>query len=199
MIIGVIQLVLRSRWPGGLAKRVPESVLAGFTTGVGLKLLDSQIPEVLGFDYRVFELAQMMHRPAWLHHVSWLAAVCGLFVAFLVSSTQFKRFPAAIVGIGLITAVSAYLHWNLERVGAVHRVDPAPRSSRASPTSAGSTSPSATLPLALLAAVESLLSARAVDRMTPDVRSPTTPTSSSSARASPTSASGSSRGCPSRA
>ena len=41
---------------GRLMRFVPESVLAGFTTGVGLKLLDNQIPELLGFDYRVLEL-----------------------------------------------------------------------------------------------------------------------------------------------
>jgi len=168
IIIGVLQLILAFSLAGRLGRRVPESVLAGFTTGVGLKLLDSQIPEVLGFDYRVFELAQMMHRPAWLHHVSWIAVVSGLFVAFLVSSTrQMKRFPAAIVGIGLVTAVSIYLHWNLERVGAVSASIPRP-TFPAIPDERWIDLVTATLPLALLAAVESLLSARALDRMTPD-------------------------------
>ena len=41
---------------------------------------------ILGFDYRVSELAMMMSRPEWLHEVSWLSVVCGLFVAFLVVS-----------------------------------------------------------------------------------------------------------------
>jgi SulP family sulfate permease len=170
VIIGVVQLTLSAAGAGGVMKRVPESVLAGFTTGVGLKLLDSQIPEVLGFDYRVFELAQMMHRPAWLHHVSWLAAVCGLFVAFMVTTLQpFKRFPAAIVAIGAITFVSAYLHWDIERVGAVTATLPHP----ALPIVADERwldLAVKTLPIALLAGVESLLSARAVDRMLPDAK-----------------------------
>ena len=170
ILIGAIQLVLSFSLAGRLGRRVPESVLAGFTTGVGLKLLDSQIPEVLGFDYRVFELAQMMHRPAWLHHVSWIAVVSGLFVAFLVSSTRnMKRFPAAIVGIGLITAVSIYLRWDIERVGAVSAAIPRP-SFPSIPDERWIDLATATLPLALLAAVESLLSARAVDRMTPEFK-----------------------------
>jgi SulP family sulfate permease len=100
LLVGVFQLVLAFTRAGQLMGRVPESVLAGFTTGVGLKLLDQQLPELLGFDYRVSELAMMLHRPDWLHEVEWLAVVSGLFVALLVVGTaRFKRFPAAIVGV----------------------------------------------------------------------------------------------------
>ncbi len=168
VIIGLIQLLMALSRAGRLAKYVPESVLAGFTTGVGLKLLDAQVPELLGFDYRVSELAAMMHRPEWLREVEWLAAVSGLTVAlFVVGTRQFKRFPAALVAVGAVTFVANYLDWDITRVGAVP-----------------STLPSAVLPivhddqwldlftlalpLALLAAVESLLSASAIDRMAPD-------------------------------
>ena len=54
ILVGGFQLVLAFTRAGHLMEHVPESVLAGFTTGVGLKLLDQQIPELLGFDYRVF-------------------------------------------------------------------------------------------------------------------------------------------------
>lgn len=166
LVIGVLQLGLASSGLGKLVD-VPESVLAGFTTGVGLKLLDSQIPEVLGFDYRVVELAQMMHRPAWLHKVSWLAAMCGLFVAFLVTTTaRFRRFPAAIVGIGAIAFVATYLGWNIERVGTIPSTFPAP-SLPTVPDERWLDLLFAAVPLGLLASVESLLSARAIDRMVP--------------------------------
>ena len=39
VMVGVFQLILGFTRAGGLMKHVPESVLAGFTTGVGLKLL----------------------------------------------------------------------------------------------------------------------------------------------------------------
>jgi SulP family sulfate permease len=165
LLVGAIELALGLGRLGRLAARVPDAVLSGFTTGVGLKLLDGQIPEVLGFDYRVVDLAQMMHRPAWLHHVSWLGAMCGLGVAFLVVSTQhLRRFPAAIVGIAIVTFVSGYLGWDIERVGAVPSEFPAP-SLPVLPDERWLDLLIATLPLGLLAAVESLLSARAVDRM----------------------------------
>ncbi len=47
--IVALALALALALAGRVIKFVPESVLAGFTTGVGLKLLDQQVPELLGF------------------------------------------------------------------------------------------------------------------------------------------------------
>jgi SulP family sulfate permease len=170
LCVGLVQVVLSIATAGRLARLVPESVLAGFTTGVGVKLLDNQIPELLGFDYKVSELVEMMHRPHWLHDVSWLAVVCGLGVAMLVTTTKaYKRFPAALVGISVVTFLAVYLGWDIERVGAVPDRMPAP----AWPDFADEQWPElfvAAFPVALLAAVESLLSARVVDRMVPTAK-----------------------------
>ena len=88
--VGIVEVVLALALAGRVVRYVPESVLAGFTTGVGLKLLDGQIPELLGFPEVVdwasrgtptsIDLVTMMHHPRWLHDVSWLAAVSGVFV-----------------------------------------------------------------------------------------------------------------------
>jgi SulP family sulfate permease len=168
VMIGAIQLLLALSRAGRLARFVPESVLAGFTTGVGLKLFDSQVPELLGFDYRVSQLAAMMHRPEWLKEVEWLAAVSGLAVAlFVVGMRQFKRFPAAIVGVATVTFVSIYLKWDITRVGELPNALP-PFTLPVLRNDQWLDLFLATLPLALLAAVESLLSASAIDRMTPE-------------------------------
>ncbi|HYX36039.1 MAG TPA: SulP family inorganic anion transporter [Oligoflexus sp.] len=165
LIIGFVQIVLCSLAAGRFIRFVPEAVLAGFTTGVGLKLLDNQIPEFLGFNYTVFELATMLKRPSWLHEVSWLAVVCGLFVALLVTTFKpYKRFPAALVGIAIVTAVSVQLNWHLDRVGTIPALLPLPMIPSISDQQWLNLC-LATLPLALLAAIESLLSAQAVDRM----------------------------------
>jgi SulP family sulfate permease len=165
LIIGAVQIILCSLSAGRFMRFVPEAVLAGFTTGVGLKLLDNQIPEFLGFDYTVFEIASMIERPDWLHEVSWLSVVCGLFVAFLVTTCKpFKRFPAALIGIAIITAVSVQLNWRLDRVGTIPAILPWP----VMPDLAADMWMNLillTLPLALLAAIESLLSAQAIDRL----------------------------------
>jgi SulP family sulfate permease len=184
LIVGVVAMILSFTGAGKLMAKVPESVLAGFTTGVGIKLFDQQVPNFLGFPelvdaagnstgkpvYQFVDIAAMMHQPAWLHHVSLFSVVCGLFVAFLVvGAARFKRFPAAIVGIGLITFVSSYLHWNIERVGSIPAELP-PFSLPIIPEERWLDLLIKALPLALLAAVESLLSARSIDRMVPDLK-----------------------------
>jgi SulP family sulfate permease len=184
LMVGVLQVILTFSGAGKLMAKVPESVLAGFTTGVGIKLLDQQVPNFLGFPdlvdaagnstgkpvYQIVDIAQMMHRPAWLHHVSLFSVVCGLFVAFLVvGAARWKRFPAAIVGIGVITFVSTYLHWDIERVGNIPSTLPS-MSLPIVPDEAWLDLAAKALPLGLLAAVESLLSARSIDRMVPGMK-----------------------------
>ncbi len=172
LIIGVIQLALSLFGAGKLGKYVPESVLAGFTTGVGLKLLDGQIPELLGFpeifDYQTMDLAMMMHRPQWLHHVSWIATVSGLLVAFfIVALSKYKRVPAAAIAIVVVTFVSVYVNWDVQRVRDIGEL-PSKFPPFSTPVIADEKWLDLlikTLPIALLAALESLLSAQAVDRM----------------------------------
>ena len=186
--VGLVELALALALAGRVVKHVPESVLAGFTTGVGLKLLDQQLPELLGFPEVVdwasngatpstIDLFTMMHRPKWLHDVSWLAAVSGVFVAFSVTSMrQFRRFPAAIVSIAVITFISIYLKWDIERVASVGIVPsrfPSP-SLPIVPDERWIDLFLRASPLALLAAAESLLSASAVDRMA-EVKKPHDP------------------------
>ncbi|HZH03667.1 MAG TPA: SulP family inorganic anion transporter, partial [Myxococcaceae bacterium] len=166
------ELLLGLGRAGKLIRYLPESVLVGFTTGVGIKLLDQQIPELLGFDYKVYELTQMLHRPAWLREVSWFAVLSGLFVAFLVVGLRhFKRFPAALVGIAIVTAISDYVGWDVARVGSVPSSLPSPHLP-ALDSAQWLSLMVKVLPLAILAAAESLIAARAIQRMAPHVPEP---------------------------
>jgi sulfate permease, SulP family len=165
LVVGVTQLLVYGLRVSRHLAKLPEVVLAGFTTGVGLKILDQQIPEFLGFDYKLAELAKMMHRPHWLHEVSWHAAFCGIVVAFAVIALKpYKRFPAAIAGIALATFLASYLHWDIARVGNVPNRFPSPALPLVREDQWFDLIVAA-VPLGLLAAIESLLSASAVDRM----------------------------------
>ncbi|MFO0665921.1 MAG: SulP family inorganic anion transporter [Polyangiaceae bacterium] len=177
VMVGVLQITLGLLSAGRIGKYVPESVLAGFTTGVGIKLFDQQIPELLGFElstksYKLIDMAKMMHQPQWLHHVSWHSVVCGVIVAFMVTKLKpFKRFPAAIAGIGLTTFISVYLGWDVARVGEVPSTLPSP-SLPSIPDDKWLDLAALAVPLGLLASVESLLSASAIERMAPNLRKP---------------------------
>ena len=196
LVVGGVQLLLALGRAGKLMKFVPESVLAGFTTGVGLKLLDQQIPELLGIDYRVADLMRMMHEVKWLHEVSWLSAFSGLAVAFSWwPRAHLKRFPAAMVGMALVTFLASLPDWDIERVGERARPSlPAP-SLPDLPTSAGwSSCSSAAARHPRRRRVAPVRAARSTAWRRQ--RSPTTPTSSCSARASPTSCAGFCGGMP---
>ena len=166
LIVGFVQLAMSFLQAGRYARFVPEIVLAGFTTGVGLKLLDQQLPELLGFDYRVQEMASMMHEPQWLHEVSLTSFAAGLAVMFfLVAMRPYKRFPAALFALILVTFVSQYEDSGLKTVGDL----PSGLPSLMFPQIADNMWVDiilAAVPLGLLAGVESLLSASAIDRMT---------------------------------
>ncbi|BBH53542.1 SulP family inorganic anion transporter [Fluviispira sanaruensis] len=171
IIIAFVQLLLCLLKAGRFIKYMPEAVLVGFTTGVGLKLLDNQFPELLGFNNSIFAISKILDKSDWLHEVSWHAVVCGLVVALLVTSCkQFKRFPAAFVGIVIVTEVSTRLDWGIQRVGSIPSFLPLP------------SMPilgfdkwihllALAIPLAFLASIESLLSAQAIDRIAQNKKS----------------------------
>lgn len=168
ILVGAMQLAFFFARAGKLAKYVPESVLAGFVTGVGLTLLNQQIPLLLDVEHRVSDLILGLSAPVWLNDVNWFAVLAGMFVILFVLGLQkFKKFPAAIVGIALATGLATYLNWDIHRVGEI----PATLPNLAWPDLAleqwGQVFVAA-IPLAILAAVESLLSAQAVDRMRKD-------------------------------
>lgn len=170
IIVGLMQLLFYFARAGKLARFVPEAVLAGFTTGVGLKLLDQQIPLLLDVNQRVSQLILTLHAPTWLNGVNWLAVVSGLLViSFMLALKHFPKFPAAISGLTLVTAISTYLSWNIHRVGHV----PASLPSLAWPDLSMATwlnIVAACVPLAILATIESLFSAQVVDRIKPDAK-----------------------------
>ena len=166
IIIGIIQINFGLLRAGKLIRFIPESVLSGFTSGVGLKILDNQFPDFLGFDNSVPDIIAMMHRPAWLHEVSWIAVFCGLFVASVViAAKNFKKFPSALFGIIVVTTISIKLDWNIAKVGVI----PENLFNFSLPIISDFLWLDLlikTMPIVILASIESLLTATVIDRMT---------------------------------
>lgn len=166
LLCGVVGLTLGLTGYGRLANHLPKLVLAGFTTGVGLKLLDQQIPILLGSELALGHMLSDFWAMEWLHEVEWLAVVCGILVAWItVGLAHLKSFPSALLGIIIASFIAYELGWTIARVGEVDLRDV----SLALPGIAEGTSwialLVAALPLALLSSAESLISAKAVDDM----------------------------------
>lgn len=172
LMVGLLQILLASLAAGSLVRYIHEAVLLGFTTGVGITLLNSQLPLLFDVETPVYEMILDLHNPTWLHDVSWQSVVCGLFVVMLILSFRsMPRFPAALLGIGLMTEMVFFLNWPVHKVGEIPPLGltlalpdlPADKWFELARLA---------LPLGLLAAAESLLSARAVDRMAGDQHNP---------------------------
>lgn len=166
LICGVVTIAVGVLGFGKLANLLPKIVLAGFTTGVGLKLMDQQIPIMLGSDVALKHIITEFTAMTWLREVNWLSVVCGLTVAWVtVGLAHLKSFPSALLGIIIATFIAYELHWVVPRVGEVDIEDLA----LSFPVLAEGTSwlglIAVALPLALLGGAESLISAKAVDQM----------------------------------
>jgi SulP family sulfate permease len=168
IIIGLIQVFLSLISAGSLIRFVPESVLIGFTSGVGIKLLDTQLPKLFGIDWSVYEMVRSFDHPVWLHEVEWTSFVSGLFVIFFILAFKsISKFPAALIGIAIATYVAVFLNWPIHRVGAIPPIG-LDISFPTFNTSQWLELIQMAIPLGLLSTVESLLSAKAVDRLSGD-------------------------------
>jgi|GEM_PF-1188421 len=138
----------------------------GFTTGVGLKLLDTQIPILFGINQRVDEMIFQFFNPQWLFDVSWMSFICGvLVILFVLFGRSHPKVPASIIGIVLSTQLALYLGWKVNKIGEIPPIDLNWSIPSLSHTHWLEILALA-IPLGLLSGVESLLSAQAVDRST---------------------------------
>lgn len=167
---GVLSIILSIFGLGKIIAKLPEAVIAGFTTGVGIKLLNQQIPHLFGIKIELLDILMVFNEPTWLKEVSWFETLSGVAVIFFILSFKsIPKIPGALLGLVSVTFVSSYLNWDLNRVGAFDSTFPA----LAFPLIPSEQMPAFLLvvaPLAILAAVESLLSASVADRLVLNTR-----------------------------
>jgi SulP family sulfate permease len=176
MMAGVILVLLAVTGLGQAVKFIPRPVVVGFTNGIALLIASTQVKDFFGlpigeppseFFSRMAVLAQAL--PDW--NPAALALGVGSLAVILVTPRWLRRVPGSIVALVLATCAVAALQLPVETIGSKfggipsglpHIAVPAFRPDLILPLL-----PSA-LTVALLAAVESLLSAVVADSMTGD-------------------------------
>lgn len=176
MMAGVILVFLAVTGLGQAVKFIPRPVVVGFTNGIALLIATTQIKDFFGlgipdppseFFARMDALAGGLSR--------WNPATCALGVAslalVLVVPRVVKRVPGSIVALVVATAAVVGLELPVETIGSKFGGIPRGLPQMAIPVFRADLIlpllPSA-LTVALLAAVESLLSAVVADTMTGD-------------------------------
>lgn len=120
---GGLQLATGIVRGGGMAKYVPDSVIAGFTTGIGVMILAGQLPKALD-----------MTVPAGLNTVEVLSAVAsglnsasptacalalGVIATMQLAPKIHPKMPSALVAVGGATAVTQFGGVSAKTIGAL--------------------------------------------------------------------------------
>jgi SulP family sulfate permease len=173
-LAGIIMIVAGYLRFGTYIKYIPFPVTVGFTAGIAVIIIASQMKDMLGLD--------IVHEPAALiPKVKAIAASIGsirpatvfisiLSIAIIVGVRRVRpNWPGMLIAVGVTAVLTALLHLDVatigSRFGGVPRMLPAPHFPDVSLAKIQAAIPDA-VSIALLGAIESLLSAVVADGMT---------------------------------
>src|SRR5438270_2112900 len=158
---------------GGAIKFIPYPVTIGFTSGIALIIFSSQIRDLLGLEMQTVPSAFLPKWDAYVHAFEtvnpWALVVAVATLAIIMVWPRIStRIPGPFVALILTTLLAQLLHLPVETIGArfgeIHAGLPQPSIPHLSlPIIQALAGPAFTI--ALLAAVESLLSAVVADGM----------------------------------
>jgi SulP family sulfate permease len=170
---GIILVAAALLQAGTYVRYIPHPVIVGFTAGIAVIIAASQISELLGLTLAheppdlILKLAALREA---LPTLKWQTVMLAVFsVATILAVLKFRpEWPAFLIGIAAATALSFVLHLDVatvaSRFGEVPRSLPAPSFPAVSIERLQTLLPDA-ITMALLGAIESLLSAMVADKM----------------------------------
>ncbi len=176
LVAGVMLVLLGVSGLGVLIKYIPYPVTVGFTTGIGAIIFVGQIKDLLGLPIPALSpdfFGKIGQYAAAAGGLSPWAALFGLgTIGIILAMRKFApRVPAAVTAIAVVTLAAWAFSIPVETIGSkygeIPRGFPAPVLPAFSLAKLREVFPSA-LTIAMLAAIESLLSAVVADGMTGD-------------------------------
>ncbi|MBI5226290.1 SulP family inorganic anion transporter [Candidatus Micrarchaeota archaeon] len=168
ILAGLIQIAMGLSGIGRVVKFIPYTVVVGFTTGIGLLIFIQQLGNLTGIDTKA-ENAFGQLSAFVLHFGQFNVAAFGLGMLTLVLLFAIPRFskkiPASFAALVAVTAVALALGLTVKTIGIVPSGLPTFSIPAVDIGKLNDLFPSA-LAIALLASIESLLSAVSLDGMT---------------------------------
>jgi SulP family sulfate permease len=176
LLAGVILVVMGVTGLGQFIKFIPYPVTTGFTTGIGILIFSQQIKDFFGLDIAASSPAFF---EKWAEYIAafpsldllTLGVGFGTMVVIILIRRFFPRIPGAAVGVAAATLICRFLNFPVDtigsRFGGIPSSLPAPGMPAFSWELFRTVFPAA-FTIAILAAIESLLSAVVSDSMTGD-------------------------------
>lgn len=175
LMAGLIVCALGISGLGRAVAFIPWPVVEGFTLGIAAIIFLQQVPSATGTEgtpgqntlLAAIEGASRATAPVLLQT---LAVVVGVAVIMLLAPKLHKSLPASLIAVLLATVAAELLQLDIPRIGAMPHSLPAPLMPSVDPAAVGGLLMPA-VAIAVLAAMESLLSARVAAGMAgPDGR-----------------------------
>ena len=168
ILMGILKL-------GSLIKFIPHTITTGFTAGIAITLIIGQIKDFLGLSFEkspvetMEKLEEVIHR---FHTVNYEALIIGAvsLAVLIVMPKIFKKVPPSLFAILISVILVQALNMNVNTVGSLYTVSsdlPIPSLPEFNLDTVKAVLPDA-FTIAILAAVESLLSCVVADGMTGD-------------------------------
>lgn len=176
LIAGAILILAGLLRLGTYIKYIPYPVVIGFTAGIGILLISTQIKDLLGLQVGAVPTAFLSKWKFYLSNLdkfSWSSLLISLFSFAAIFYIKLRRpkLPAFLISVTGATLLVAVFGLNIDTIGnkfgGVPHFLPMPQIPHFSITLALQVMPSA-LAIAFLAGIESLLSATVVDGMSGD-------------------------------
>lgn len=180
LMAGAFLILLGATGLGTAVKFIPRPVVVGFTNGIAILIASTQIKDFFGLhtgkvpgDF--IPRLQVLMAGAGTYSPAAIGLSTGALAIIIGVNKYIKRIPGAIVALVICTAVSAALHLPVETIGSRFGKLPQSLPPLQFPqidfsTIGGLLSPALTI--AMLGAIESLLSAVVADRMIKDKHNP---------------------------
>lgn len=181
LMAGVILVVMGLTGTGTAVKYIPKPVIVGFTNGIALVIASTQIKDFLGLEMEVpgefIGRIEVIGANVGAVSPDSLALGVGTLLLLILWSRYFKRIPAYIVALFAGTGIAFALQLDVATVGSRFGGIPAGLPEFHIPAFRPElvlTLLSPALTVAMLGAIESLLSAVVADRMGGDRHNPNT-------------------------
>ncbi len=181
IMAGFIQVVMGVARMGNLIKFFPRPLIIGFTSGIAVLIMFSQVKDFLGLKIDALpaeffsKLAALLHGMPSFDGLTFLLAFSSVCLIWFYPKSWAKAMPSPIVALVLGTVVVAFFNLPVETIGTRFGGIPQALPSFAVPEFSLTTlrhliTPALTI--ALLGAIESLLSAAVADGMIDDKHDP---------------------------
>ena len=172
LLAGIILVIMGLCRMGSLIKFIPATITAGFTAGIAVTILIGQLKDFLGLTFQNSPIETMEK----LHEVGacigtlnvWALAVGCVALAILIFWPKVcKKIPASLIAVLATAALVKLCRLPVNTIGDLYTISSAPPAFHVPAISFGTVA--AVLPdaftIAILAAIESLLSAVVADEM----------------------------------